>query len=88
MGDSKYVREYLKSARLEKGYSNRKLARLAHLTHQHYLRIESGGSKGRISLRTMGLIAKALEMPLEKIYDLEMDYLKRLGGYCDESPED
>lgn len=88
MAESKYVREYLKNARIEKGYSNRKLARLAHLTHQHYLRIESGESKGRISLRTMGLIAKALDIPLEKIYDLEMDYLKQTGGYSDESPED
>lgn len=70
-------RTYMISARLKKNLSIRKLASLAGLSHQHYSRIESGKSKSRISFKVMGLIAEALEIPINDFFALEMEYLKK-----------
>ena len=70
-------RVYMINARLSKGLSMRKIAKATGLTHQHYSRIESGKSKDRISFKIMGLIAEALDIPVNDFFNLEMDYLEK-----------
>lgn len=82
-----YPRVYMVNARLKKDLSMRKVAALCGLTHQHYSRIESGKSKGRISFKVMGLIAEALEIPINDFFLLEMDYLKKSNRQWLQTPK-
>ena len=82
-----YPRAYMVNARLKKDLSMRKVAALCGLTHQHYSRIESGKSKGRISFKVMGLIAEALEIPISDFFLLEMDYLKKSNRQWLQTPK-
>ncbi|MBR0294608.1 MAG: helix-turn-helix transcriptional regulator [Bacilli bacterium] len=85
MTEPRECRMYMVNARLKKNLSMRKVAESIGVTHQHYSRIESGYSKGRISLKIMGLIAETLDIPLQDLYDSEMDYLRKVeGGKRDE----
>lgn len=73
-------RMYLVEARNAKNLSMRKVASKIGVTHQHYSRIESGISKGRISFRVMGLIAETLDIPLQECFEREMEYLAKVEG--------
>jgi Helix-turn-helix. len=72
------MRMYLVNARQEKAYSQRKTAREAQLTFQHYSKIESGERGERMSLLTGGRIAKALGMSIDDFFDLETKYQEEL----------
>lgn len=74
------IRMYLVDARHAKNLSMRKVASEIGVTHQHYSRIESGISKGRISFKVMGLIAETLDIPLQECFNREMEYLAKVEG--------
>ena len=80
MNQPRECRMYMVTARLKQNLSMRKVAANIGVTHQHYSRIESGVSKGRISFKVMGLIAETLGIPLQEFYDSEMDYLRKVEG--------
>jgi hypothetical protein len=68
------LRTYLSDERLKKGYSMRKVARLAGLSYQHYALIENGIRGNRISFMIMTRIAEALELSLDYISLKEKEY--------------
>ena len=68
------LRTYLSDERLKKGYSMRKVARLAGLSYQHYALIENGIRGNRISFMIMTRIADALELSLDYISLKEKEY--------------
>ena len=80
MTQPRECRMYMVDARLKNNLSMRKVAHAIGVTHQHYSRIESGLSKGRISFKVMGLIAETLGIPLQEFYDSEMAYLMKVEG--------
>ena len=66
---------YLLERRLCQNLSIRKVAELIGVSRQYYGRIETGMSGERISFKTMGLIAEALNFTLDELYQKEMSYL-------------
>ena len=66
---------YLLERRLSQNLSIRKVAELIGVSRQYYGRIETGMSGERISFKTMGLIAEALNFTLDELYQKEMSYL-------------
>ena len=63
---------YLLERRLSQNLSIRKVAELIGVSRQYYGRIETGMSGERISFKTMGLIAEALNFTLDELYQKEM----------------
>lgn len=59
-------------------YSQRKVARIAGISYQHYSKIENGERGKNVSLMVVGRIAQALEMPLEEFYFLERIYQEEM----------
>lgn len=55
-------------------YSQRKVARIAGISYQHYSKIENGERGRNVSLMVVGRIAQALEIPLEEFYFFEQIY--------------
>lgn len=79
------MRTYLVKARLEKGFSQRKTAREARLSFQHFSKIENGDRGRRISFMTMCSIANALDILLDDLYDMESTYQDELD--CDDDQD-
>ena len=69
---------YLVNARQGKGYSQRKTAREAGISYQHYSKIENGNRGKRISFMIIGRISTVLEIQLDDFYRLEMEYIERI----------
>lgn len=69
---------YLVSARQKKGFSQRRTASEAGLSHQHYQKIESGARGRKVSFLTIGRIAGVLDIPLEEFYRYEKEYIDRI----------
>lgn len=72
------MRLYLSKIRMEKGYSQRRVAREAGISFQHYSKIENGDRGSKVSFLIIGRIAKALDIPLEKFLDMETAYQNSL----------
>ena len=68
------MRYYLVNIRLKRGFSQRKVAREAGLSYQHYSRIESGERGKKVSFLIMGRIADALGVALDDLYKQEQEY--------------
>lgn len=73
------MRLYLSNIRLDKGYSQRRVAREAGISFQHYSKIENGERNNKVSFLIMGRIAHVLEIPLEELYSLEAAYQESLA---------
>ncbi|MDD2575195.1 MAG: helix-turn-helix transcriptional regulator [Acholeplasmataceae bacterium] len=65
---------YLVNQRMKMNYSQRKVARIAGISYQHYSKIENGERGRNVSLMVVGRIAQALEIPLEEFYFFEQIY--------------
>lgn len=72
------MRLYLSDLRLDRGYSQRRLAREANMSVSHYSRLESGERGGKVTLIVMGRIAKALHADLNLLYKAEEAYLEEV----------
>lgn len=72
------MRKYLYEIRMNKGYSQRKVAREAGVSYQHYSKIENGERGGKVSFLVIGRIAKVLETPLDELFLLEEAYQESL----------
>lgn len=59
-------------------YSQRKVARIAGISYQHYSKIENGERGKNVSLMVVGRIAQALEIPLEELYFFERTYQEEM----------
>ncbi|MBI9010148.1 MAG: helix-turn-helix transcriptional regulator [Tenericutes bacterium] len=68
------LRMYLVNARQNKGYSQRRTAREAGVSYQHYAKIENGDRGKKVSFLTIGRIAQVLDIPLEDFYRFEKEY--------------
>lgn len=68
------MRMYLVNARKEKGYSQRKTAREAVISYQHYSKIESGERGKGVSFMIFSRIAKVLDISLDDLFYLEREY--------------
>lgn len=68
------MRKYLYDLRVNKGFSQRKVAREAGVSYQHYSKIETGERGNKVSFLVVGRIAKVLEVPLDKMFELEEAY--------------
>lgn len=69
---------YLVEARQNKGYSQRKTAREAGVSYQHYSMIEKGDRGKKVSFLLVGRISSVLEIPLDDFYRLEKEYFERI----------
>ena len=72
------MRKYLSEIRLNKGYSQRRLAREAGISFQHYSKIESGERGNKVSFLIIGRIADVLDIPLDDFYRMELEYQEKL----------
>ena len=72
------MRKYLSDIRLNKGYSQRRLAREAGISFQHYSKIESGERGNKVSFLIIGRIADVLDIPLDDFYKMELEYQEKL----------
>lgn len=78
------IRMYLVNARQKLGLSQYRVASLMRVSHQHYNRIENGRIGKSIQFRTIRLLAYALDIPIDVIWDEEEKYQASL---CDEADE-
>lgn len=78
------IRMYLVNARQKLGLSQYRVASLMGVSHQHYNRIENGRIGKSIQFRTIRLLAYALDIPIDVIWDEEEKYQASL---CDETDE-
>ena len=78
------IRMYLVNARQQFGLSQYRVASLMRVSHQHYNRIENGRIGKSIQFRTIRLLAYALDIPIDVIWDEEEKYQASL---CDETDE-
>ena len=78
------IRMYLVNARQKLGLSQYRVASLMRVSHQHYNRIENGRIGKSIQFRTIRLLAYALDIPIDVIWDEEEKYQASL---CDETDE-
>ena len=77
------MRKYLSDIRLNKGYSQRRLAREAGISFQHYSKIESGERGNKVSFLIIGRIADVLDIPLDDFYKMELEYQEKLELECE-----
>lgn len=68
------MRYYLINIRLKRGFSQRKVAREAGLSYQHYARIENGERGKKVSFLIVGRIAEALGVTLDELFKYEQEY--------------
>ena len=68
------MRTYLSSLRMEKGFSQRRVARESGVSYQHYSKLENGDRGGKVSLLIIGRIAKVLGVSLDELYLKESEY--------------
>lgn len=73
------MRLYLSKLRLEKGYSQRRVAREAGISFQHYSKIENGERGSKVSFLIIGRIAAVLGIPLDKFYEMESEYQESIN---------
>lgn len=78
------IRMYLVNARQKLGLSQYRVASLMRVSHQHYNRIENGRIGKSIQFRTIRLLAYALDIPIDVIWDEEEKYQ---ASPCDETDE-
>lgn len=79
------MRTYLSDIRLEKGYSQRKVAREAGISYQHYSKIENGDRGNKVSFLVIGRIAEVLDISLDDLFVLEQEYQDSLEFKRDNS---
>jgi len=72
------VRYYLVEARRILGYSQRKTAREAGISYQHYSKIEKGDRGRKVSFIIFSDIAKVLGIPLDDLYYHEREYRNKM----------
>ena len=72
------MRKYLSYIRLNKGYSQRRLARESGISFQHYSKIESGERGNKVSFLIIGRIAEVLDIPLDDFYKMEVEYQEKV----------
>lgn len=72
------LREYLYKARLQKDYSQRRVAREAGISYQHYSKIEDGERGKKVSFMIVGRIASVLDIPLDEFFQKEKEYQERI----------
>lgn len=72
------MRTYLVDLRLKKGFSQRRVAREAGISYQHYSKIENGDRGGKVSFLIIGRIANVLSTSLDNLYPLEKEYQDKL----------
>ena len=72
------MRRYLIDTRIKKGYSQRKVARDAGVSYQHYSMIENGERGGKVSFLVIARIARVLDIPLEELFIKEEAYQESL----------
>lgn len=68
------MRKYLYEIRMNKGFSQRKVARESGISYQHYSKLENGERGNKVSFLVVGRIARVLEVPLEQLFELEEAY--------------
>lgn len=68
------MRTYLSSLRMEKGFSQRRVARESGVSYQHYSKLENGDRGGKVSFLIIGRIAKVLGVSLDELYLKESEY--------------
>jgi transcriptional regulator with XRE-family HTH domain len=69
---------YLVEARNSKDYSQRRVAREAGMSYQHYSKIENGDRGSKVSFMIVGRISHALDIPLEEFYKKEKEYQEKI----------
>ena len=69
----KVVIEHIREARLEKGWTQAKLAEEIDVSHEFILALESEKGKDTFSAFTVWRIAKALEVDLNVLLDFDME---------------
>lgn len=72
------MRTYLVDLRLKKGFSQRRVAREAGISYQHYSKIENGDRGGKVSFLIIGRIANVLSTSLDNLYPMEKEYQDKL----------
>lgn len=68
------MRKYLFELRMNKGFSQRKVARESGISYQHYSKIENGERGNKVSFLVIGRIARVLNVSIDQLFDLEEDY--------------
>ena len=72
------IRMYLVNARQKLGLSQYRVALEMGVSHQHYNRIENGIIADSIQFKTILLLAYALDIPVQVIWDEEEKYQQSL----------
>lgn len=68
------MRKYLFELRMNKGFSQRKVARESGISYQHYSKIENGERGNKVSFLVIGRIARVLNVSIDQLFDLEEAY--------------
>lgn len=71
-------RYFLIEARKKLGYSQRKTARIAGISFQHYSKIEKGDRGRKVSFIIFSDIAKVLDISLDDLYYFEREYRDKI----------
>lgn len=72
------MRKYLYELRMDKGFSQRKVARESGISYQHYSKIENGERGNKVSFLVIGRIARVLNVSIDQLFDLEEAYQESL----------
>ena len=75
------LRLYLSDARMKLGYSQYMVAKLTHMPHQNYCRIENGVIGKDIAFRTLVNIARVLKIPYQDLVNYELEYQGKLQNH-------
>lgn len=67
------MREWLRNLRTQKGLSCKQMAARLQMSESFYNRVETGQRKAKMDIPTAQAIAKALEMPLVTIIEMEVE---------------
>lgn len=67
------MREWLYNLRTQKGLSCKQMAERMHITEPYFWNIEQGNKQKKMDIPTAQAIARALEMPLVTIIEMEVD---------------
>lgn len=63
---------------MDKGFSQRKVARESGISYQHYSKIENGERGNKVSFLVIGRIARVLNVSIDQLFDLEEAYQESL----------
>lgn len=67
------MRDWLRNLRMQKGLSCKQMAARLQMSESFYNRIETGQRKTKMDIPTAQAIARALEMPLVTIIEMEVE---------------